>query len=85
MAYSSVGKPNRAEVAYRLAVEFDSHHAMALNNLGVLEKYKGNLEKSIEYYERAVACAPTLAQTLNNLGVIYTMLGRVRLSLKLIP
>lgn len=61
-----------------MALEFDPQQAMALNNLGVIAKSSGQLDKAIEYYERAVAASPTFTQTLNNLGVVYTMLGRVR-------
>jgi len=36
----------------------------------------GNLERSIRYYEMALAINPRFAETLNNLGVIYTLMGR---------
>jgi protein O-GlcNAc transferase len=38
---------------------------------------RGNLDKSIYYYQEALKANPQFAQTLNNLGVIYTMLGKL--------
>lgn len=51
---------------------------MAWNNLGVIEKMKGNLPKAIEFYLLALKANPKYAQTMNNLGVVYLMQGKVK-------
>ncbi len=38
---------------------------------------RGNLDKSLFYYEEALKANPKFSQTLNNMGVIYTMLGKL--------
>ena len=64
-------------VCYEMAVAFNPGCAQAYNNLGVIYKDRGNLEKSIFYYLEALKANPNFAQTLNNLGVIHTMLGKL--------
>merc|ERR1719285_601797 len=52
----------------------------AYNNLGLLFKEKGNINRAIYYYEKALKVNPTSPETLVHLSVGFNMLGRYALA-----
>ena len=49
---------------------------MAYNNLGVLYKDLGEIEKAKHFYEKALEINPKFSDAYNNLGVVLTSLGK---------
>ena len=73
VAYSEVGKREKAIVNYQLAIHFNPQSCEACNNLGVAYREMDQMEMSARWYEAAVAINPTFAHALSNLGVIATI------------
>jgi tetratricopeptide (TPR) repeat protein len=69
---------DRAILFYELACHFSPKGcAEALNNLGVLYREKGNMEKAGMCYVKALEINPQCARTIVNLAVLMTHQGRV--------
>ena len=57
--------------AYLKSNELYSADALVLTNLGNLEQGAGNLEKAIDYYNRAIKSEPSYTGSYVNLGRLY--------------
>lgn len=53
-----------------------SQNIDAYNNLGVLYKESGNLERSIECFQQALHYYPNYTHGMNNIGMLYGMIGK---------
>jgi len=61
---------------YEKMFEDDSTNYDALTNLGVISQQKGDLEKSLRYFQRAVKFHPKKARAYHNLGILNSLMGR---------
>lgn len=69
---------------YELALAFSPGCAEAHNNLGVVLRELGQLERAVECYQAALALRPNFPQSLNNLGVVMTAQGNAAQALALL-
>jgi tetratricopeptide (TPR) repeat protein len=75
-ACSAAGDPSGAEQAYRSAAALDPEWPVPLYNLGLLFKYQGRWEESLEFNRRASDLAPDDMAAWWNRGIAATALGR---------
>ena len=77
MALERAGRPQRAESAYRRAIERDPEHAIALNNLAmILSREYGRLKQALDLAQRAVEAAPRSPAVLDTLAYVQANMGR---------
>lgn len=67
----SLGDPNAAISLLEQLVAMDDNHAVAHNDLGVLNYENGNIEKALEHYQKAATAMPENETFQKNLGDIY--------------
>lgn len=65
-----------AEEAYRAAADAEPEWSVPWYNLGLLHKYRGNWDASLESNQRAVQISPSDGDSWWNLGIAATALGR---------
>jgi tetratricopeptide (TPR) repeat protein len=75
-AHLAAGDPERAEVAFAHALEFDPEIPEALNGLGVVARSEGRLEDARARFEQALGVDPSFAEGHANLGETLLALGR---------
>ena len=66
-----------AEAAYRKSISLDGNQLEALNALGSLYAERGDLERSVQQFEKALAIAPDAAHLNNNIGFAYVLQGHM--------
>lgn len=76
VCYISLGRTQEAETEFRAAITLDCECSPAYTNLGNIFKERGDVEKAIEYYEKAIKADPTYPNAYHNLGVLYNGLRR---------
>ncbi|MCX2450079.1 tetratricopeptide repeat protein [Pedobacter sp. PLR] len=59
---------NEAEASFNSALEMNTNHPIALNNLGYVLVLLENYEEAKKYLEKAIKINPNLAEAYNNLG-----------------
>ena len=69
---------NEAMIAYEKVIQINPNFISAYNNLGVIHKKKGNLQKAINYYEKVIKLNPQNADAFNNLGLVYRDLKKYK-------
>jgi protein O-GlcNAc transferase len=57
---------------YEMAVAFNPNCVEAYNNLGVILREQGRLDKALSCYQAALQLRPNFPQGLNNLAVVFT-------------
>lgn len=62
---------------YEKVLEDDSTNYDALTNLGVIYQQKGDLEKSLRFFKKAVEFHPQKARAFHNLGILYSLMGKL--------
>lgn len=67
----------QAEAAFLKALAADDRHVDTLNALGSLYAERGELERSVQMFQRVTAMAPGAAYLYNNLGFTYYLLGQL--------
>ncbi len=65
-----------AEEAYRASADAAPEWSVPWYNLGLLHKYRGNWDESLESNQRAVELSPSDGDSWWNLGIAATALGR---------
>ena len=70
-------KTDIAQELYNQVLKIDPNHLFALNNLGIIFKELGQIQKAKNCYERAIRINPNYADALNNLGIIFKELGQI--------
>lgn len=68
---------DRAEAAFKAAVERKADFGVAWNRLGDLHQSRGQLKESVPFYERAVNSTPDDANAWEDLGDIFSTLGEL--------
>jgi len=88
----SEAKYDEAIAAFRQALAVDPEYADGLNELGVAEAAKGDLEHAAEHFQAAINIAPDHAAALPNLSIALAKLRRfheaavvARRALKVVP
>jgi len=74
--FRTLGQGERAIQAYEGMLRLDPGDAAALNNIGVVHYYRGEMEKAAEYYRRAAAIDTTRALSAANVAVALSNAGR---------
>lgn len=74
--YLDEADPERAEIAFSHALEFDPDFPEALNGLGIVARRAGELAAARGRFERAVRLAPDFAEGHANLGETLLASGR---------
>jgi tetratricopeptide (TPR) repeat protein len=64
----SLNKMAEAEVEFRAAIAIDREYSPAYTNLGNIFKERGDNQRAIELYERAIQADPTYPNAHHNLG-----------------
>ncbi len=62
---------------YERVLEIDSTNYDALTNLGVIYQQKGDMEKSLGYFEKAVKFHPQKSRVYHNLGILNSIMRRL--------
>lgn len=75
--HKSLGRPEKAVLFYRKAIENNPDHAEALNNLGNTLHLLGRLPEALLYYEQACALLPQSPQAHYNYGTALYEAGHV--------
>jgi len=75
--YHGQKRYDMAEAAYRKSISLDGNQVEALIALGSLYAERGDLERSVQQFERALAIAPDAAHLNNNLGFAYVLQGHM--------
>ena len=65
-----------AEKLYEEILKIDSKYAGAHNNLGVIYRALGKLQKAISCYEKVIKIHPNHAGAHYNLGMVFNELGK---------
>jgi tetratricopeptide (TPR) repeat protein len=80
MVHYNSGDKDEALKAWEHAVgiNYDDNDSKALNNIGNIYKIKNNLQKAIEFYQKAITFEPTNSTYLNNLGDSYRLTGDLK-------
>ncbi len=78
MVLQSQNRAQEAEQAYATAIQLDSTQSIAYNNLAwmALER-KDNLDKALEWAEKAVELQPTILQFQDTLGWVHRSRGEL--------
>jgi tetratricopeptide (TPR) repeat protein len=72
------GDLHRAEVCFRLSLEYNPCHADARHNLALVFLMRGDLDRAEKYEWEALECRADLVQAVNGLGVIYRKRGDLK-------
>ena len=75
--YQGQKRLEQAEAAYLKALAADDRHVDTLNALGSLYAERGELQRSVQMFQRVTAMAPDAAYLYNNLGFTYYLQGRL--------
>jgi tetratricopeptide (TPR) repeat protein len=67
-AFLDAGDPERAEVAFAHALQFDPDCVEGENGLGVVARGRGDLDSAIRHFERALGTDHSFAEGHSNLG-----------------
>lgn len=70
------GKVDEGIRKLELALDLQPKNPTILNILGVAEMRRSKLSKAIDYFNRALALAPSYSDARNNRGVAYRQLGQ---------
>jgi tetratricopeptide (TPR) repeat protein len=76
VASHQVGALDRAEEAYRRALELDAQYALACNNLGVVRFYRGETEDAEQAFRAALREGRAMPDVWRNLGQLFQRAGR---------
>jgi tetratricopeptide (TPR) repeat protein len=73
LAYFKLQKLDLAEQAFREAIMRNNRDAVAYNQLGILQRYKGQFEEARNQYQRAIQIDSGYALAHLNLGILYDL------------
>ena len=77
--YYRAGKLDKAEAAFRRAVEINPKRADSLDYLGVISREKGQFKQAAEYYQKAIAADPDYAIAHRNYGILLELyMGKLK-------
>ncbi len=81
--YLGWGKPDTSIMILNSIITKNPDYFQAYSKLGeIYGRYYNNLDKSIEFYLKAIAIKPDDVQTMENLGIVYAMKNNIQESLK---
>lgn len=78
------GPSDEAVALLQRAVEIDSRHVDAYNNLGNVLKLLDRTDDAVSAYQRALSLNPNIHEALNNLGILYIQQQRMSKALKVL-
>jgi len=73
LAYFKLHKLDLAEQAFREAIMRNNRDAIAYNQLGILQRYKGQFEEARNQYQRAIQIDSGYAPAHLNLGILFDL------------
>ena len=73
LAYFKLQKMELAEQAFRKAIIRNNRDAVAYNQLGILQRYKGQFEEARNQYQRAIQIDSDYALAHLNLGILFDL------------
>jgi tetratricopeptide (TPR) repeat protein len=73
LAYFKLHKLDLAEQAFREAIMRNNRDAVAYNQLGILQRYKGQFEEARNQYQRAIQIDSDYALPHLNLGILFDL------------
>ena len=71
IARMNLGEDEAAESAFRTAIGKNRANPVAYNQLGILYRHNGQLDKALDMYERALQVSPDYPDTHWNIGILY--------------
>src|SRR5579872_6579063 len=71
-----------AEAEYKAILHYDSNNVEALNNLGVVNRERGNIREAIGYFQKAEGRQPSFVPPHENLESIYELVGNTDEAIK---
>ena len=75
-----MGDTNLACQAFKVAVSIDGNHAESLNNLGVLESHRGNVEEAGSYFLTSKELGASLFEPYYNSALAAFKVGQLEKS-----
>jgi Tfp pilus assembly protein PilF len=69
-AYLDLNQNEKAETAYKKALEINSNGFQAITSMGILRRKQGKYDEALAYYEKALAINPKYAQAYSSMTVI---------------
>ncbi|MGH7381183.1 MAG: tetratricopeptide repeat protein [Candidatus Methylomirabilales bacterium] len=69
-AYQDLDQNEKAEAAYKKALEINSNGFQAVTSMGILRRKQGKYDEALAYYEKALAINPKYAQAYSSMTVI---------------
>ncbi len=69
-AYLDLDQNEKAEAAYKKALEINSKGFQAITGMGILRRKQGKHDEALAYYEKALAINPKYAQAYSSMTVI---------------
>ncbi len=78
--HASRGRPDKAEAAYRSAIQEDPGFAEGHNNLGVLLMQRDRTDEALAEFTRALEIDPAYPRTINNMAAWYEHTGNLELA-----
>ena len=69
-AYQDLDQNEKAEAAYKKALEINANGFQAITSMGILLRKQGKYDEALAYYEKAVAINPRYAQAYSSMTVI---------------
>ncbi len=69
-AYQDLDQQEKAEAAYKRALEINSNGFQAITSMGILRRKQGKYDEALAYYEKALAINPKYAQAYSSMTVI---------------
>jgi tetratricopeptide (TPR) repeat protein len=73
LAYFKLQKMDLAEQAFREAIMRNNRDAVAYNQLGILQRYKGQFKEARNQYQRAIQIDSGYALAHLNLGILFDL------------
>ena len=68
----------KASIFYEKAIEINPNFSEAYNNLGIVFKRFGKVQKAISCYKKTIQLQTNHADAHNNLGVVFKELGEIQ-------
>ena len=78
----NAGNNSQAEEIFMKVLGLDSQNFSALFSMGNIEHFRGNMQKALEYYDKAMKVRPDFPQLWYNRGVVFQSMNRLEEALE---
>jgi Flp pilus assembly protein TadD len=71
ISYRKIDQVEKAHATIVAVLENHPNHTVALNQLGIIQRQRGNFDQALAAYERAITLDDNYALAHRNLGILY--------------